>query len=280
MDQLSLEQALQDLPLGALRYMPQATSTNDVAAEWAAQGARNLSLVLADEQTAGRGRAGRKWVTAPGVAVAASLIVYPTLADSDILSRMTALGALAVCDALRNAYQLDALIKWPNDIIVNGRKLAGILTEAQWTGDALATVILGMGINVASASISEAVLPAANLRFPATSVEDELHRPVDRLELLHAVLVEFLRWRQRMGRTDFISSWEKRLAFRGEWVQVFQGRSGEQVSANTDTLPLLVEGQLAGLASDGSLKVATRSGDVITVQFGEVRLRPVKQAVR
>lgn len=275
MDQLSLERALADLPLGEVRYYPQVGSTNTIAAEWAAQGARNLSLVLADEQTAGRGRAGRKWVTAPEGALAASLIIYPTLADADIISRMTALGALAVCDALRNAYQLDAQIKWPNDIIVNRRKLAGILTEAQWTGSSLATVILGMGVNVALSSVSEAVLPASSLRFPATSVEGELHRPLERLELLHAVLAEFIRWRQRMGRADFIASWEKRLAFRNEWVQVFQGGSGERPDADTGTLPLLVEGQIAGLTADGSLKVATRSGDVTTVQFGEVRLRPI-----
>jgi BirA family biotin operon repressor/biotin-[acetyl-CoA-carboxylase] ligase len=273
MDQLSLEQALQDLPLGTLRYFSQVTSTNDVAAEWAAQGAPGLSLVIADEQTAGRGRAGRKWVTAPEGSLAASLIVYPTLADHDLLSRMTALGALSVCDALRNAYQLNALIKWPNDVLVNGRKLAGILTEAHWTGDSLATVILGMGVNVASTSISEAVLPVAQLRFPVTCVEYELRSPINRLDLLHAILAEFLRWRQRMDRTDFIASWEKRLAFRGEWVQVFQG--GNNGQTDTGMLPLLVEGQIAGLAADGSLKVTTRSGDVTTVQFGEVRLRPM-----
>jgi BirA family biotin operon repressor/biotin-[acetyl-CoA-carboxylase] ligase len=273
MDQLSLEQTLQDLPLGAIRYLPQVTSTNDMAAEWTTQGARNLSLVVADEQTAGRGRAGRQWITPPGGALAASLIVYPTLADQNLLPRMTALGALAVCDALRNSYQLPAQIKWPNDILVNRRKLAGILTEAHWTGDSLAAVILGMGVNVASTSVSESVLPAARLRFPATSVEDELHRPTDRLALLHAILVEFLRWRQRMGHADFISAWEKRLAFRGERVQVFQGGSGEQ--SHTGTLPLLVEGEVAGLTQDGALKVTTRSGDVVTVQFGEVRLRPL-----
>lgn len=276
MDQQSLEQALADLPLGQVRYYPQIGSTNDAAALWITEGARNLSLVLANEQTAGRGRSGRKWVTAPNGALAASLILYPTLADSEILPRMTALGALAICDALRNVYHLEAQIKWPNDILINRKKVAGVLTEAQWTGDNLAAVILGFGVNVACESISEAVLPGSGLRFPATSIQDELHQPAERIEVLHAILAEFVRWRPRMGRADFIPSWEKRLAFRGEWVQVFVGSPADQATLDTGALPPLLEGQIAGLTSDGSLKITTRSGDVTTLQFGEVRLRPVQ----
>ncbi|MFZ6026623.1 MAG: biotin--[acetyl-CoA-carboxylase] ligase [Chloroflexota bacterium] len=277
MDQQSLEQALADLPLGQIRYFSQVGSTNDEAARWIAEGARNLSLVLANEQTAGRGRAGRKWVTAPDGALAASLILYPTLADNGILPRMTALGALAICDALRNVYRLEAQIKWPNDILVGRKKVAGVLTEAQWTGDKLSAVILGFGVNVSAESISEAVLPESGLRFPATSIQHELRQPVERVDVLHAILAEFVRWRPRMGRTDFIQSWEKHLAFRGEWVQVFVGPPGEQANMDTGALPPLLEGQIAGLTPDGSLKLSTRSGDVTTLQFGEVRLRPVQE---
>ena len=272
MDQQTLERSLVDLPLGSIRYYDQVGSTNDQAARWIAEGAPNLSLILADEQTAGRGRSGRQWITPRGVALAVSVVLYPTLEDSDVLPRMMALGALAICDALRNTYRLPAQIKWPNDVILNRRKVAGVLAEAQWTGSDLAAVVLGLGINVASASVDGAVLPASALRFPATSVEDVLGRPVDRLEMLRAVLVEFLRWRKRMGWPDFVRAWESRLAFRGEWVQVFSGRG----SSDTGALPLLREGQIAGLTPDGSLKLTVRSGDVVTVQFGEVRLSPLK----
>ena len=282
MNHAVIQTRLADLPLGDIRYHERIGSTNDDAAQWALNGAPNLSLVIADEQTAGKGRAGRQWFTAPGAALAFSLILFPTLEDGDetspdILPRMTALGALAVCDALRNVYKLPAQIKWPNDVILNRRKVAGILAEAQWTGNNLAAVVLGIGINVAPASISEVrshldrPLPASQTRFPPTCVDEALGHSVDRLDLLYSVLVEFLRRRQRMGWPDFMKSWESSLAFRGEWVQVFAG----QGSQDTGALTAFEEGRIVGLTRDGSLKLATRSGNVVTVQFGEMRLRPV-----
>jgi BirA family biotin operon repressor/biotin-[acetyl-CoA-carboxylase] ligase len=209
-------------------------------------------------------------VTIPKAALAFSLILYPPPEDGDGLPRLTALGALAVCDALRNVYHLSAQIKWPNDVILNRRKVAGVLAEANWTGDRLASVVLGVGINVAPAAASEAVLPTSETLFPATSVEEALGRPVDRMELLHAVLAELTRWRPRLGWPDFVKAWENKLAFRGEWVQLL----ASQDSGEAGSQPSLQEGHIAGLAEDGSLKLSTRSGDVVTVAFGDVRLRP------
>jgi BirA family biotin operon repressor/biotin-[acetyl-CoA-carboxylase] ligase len=276
MEQHGLENRLADLPLGEVRYFDRLGSTNDEAKHWAEEGAPDLSVVVADEQTAGRGRAGRRWTTPAGAGLAFSLILYPTLEGSDTLPRMTALGALAVCDALRNVYRLPAQIKWPNDVLLNRWKVAGVLAEAHWTGGDLTSVVLGVGINVASASVSEAVLPASNLLFPAICVEDALGRPVDSLELLHAVLAEFLRWRQRLSWSDFMRAWEASLAFRGEWVHIFSDQRDEETKASLEAP--IQEGQIAGLAPDGSLRLTTRSGDEITVRFGEVRLRPIDKA--
>src|SRR4030042_3910780 len=107
MDQLILQKALQDLTLGALRYFGSLTSTNDLAARWAQAGAPDLALVVADEQTAGRGRMNRRWFTPPGVALAFSLILKDSGADRPQnvhqpahLIRYPALGAVAVCEAL------------------------------------------------------------------------------------------------------------------------------------------------------------------------------------
>lgn len=273
MDQCSLTLALTDLPLGEVLYLSSVDSTNDKAAQWAAKGAPHLSLVLADEQTQGRGRAGRKWVTAPGSALATSLILYPTMAHEHTLPRLTALGALAVSEALQKTYHLDAQIKWPNDVLIHQRKVAGVLAEAHWTGRKLMAVILGIGINVASDAINETILPAASLNFPAISVQDALQHPVERLELLHAVLSEILHWLPHIEHDDFIATWEKHLAFHGDWVQIVMGDINSQLKIDHQE-SILLDGRIAGLDTDGSLKLITHLGKTTTIQFGEVHLRP------
>jgi len=275
MDQTRLLKALDDLPLGAVKYFERVGSTNDEASTWVAQDAPDLALVIAEEQTAGRGRQGRIWTTVPGASLAFSLVIYPTEKSAHILPRLTALGALAVRDTLQKYYGLHSQIKWPNDVVVNRRKLAGVLAEAQWIGDQLGALVLGIGINIAAASIGTA-LREDGLRFPATYIESILERPVDRLELLHNVLAEVLRWRTRLASPEFLQEWEASLAFRGERVQIITGQS-----VGKDGLPpgleghppTVVEGMILGLAHDGSLRLRTQSGEVVTVRAGEVRLR-------
>ncbi len=267
-----MEQALAGLPLGAVRYFDQVGSTSTEAAHWADAGAPDLALVVADEQTAGRGRLGRKWFTPPGAALAFSLVLREVnpgaLQASERMAQMTALGGLALSQALRQDYNLPGMIKWPNDVLLNGRKAAGILAEAHWQGEQLGAVILGIGVNV-----SQAALPAENaLIFPATCVEDELGEPVERLALLRSVLAQLVDWRERLGTPDFMRAWEERLAFAGEWVQVlFTGPTGE------DHARL---GLVLGLDSRGCLRLRDRAGEVFTLCTGEVRLRPADMADR
>lgn len=276
MDQARLLKTLSDLPLGSIKYFERVGSTNDEASAWAAQAAPDLALVVAEEQTAGRGRQGRSWITVPGASLAFSLVIYPAEKSAHILPRLTALGALAVRDALEKYYDVHALIKWPNDVLVYRRKLAGVLAEAQWIGDQLGALILGIGINIAAASVGTALRNEDGLRFPATYLEGILERPVDRLELLHHVVAELLLWRPRLASPEFLQAWEASLAFRGERVQVITGQS-----VNNDGLPAgleghppsVVEGMILGLAPDGSLKLRVQSGEVVAVRTGEVRLR-------
>jgi len=277
MNQTQLDKTLADLSLGEVRYFDRVGSTNDEASQWAAQGAPDLALVVADEQTTGRGRAGRHWYTPRGTGLAFSIVVYPTLEDSGSVSRMTALGALAVCDALKNHYYLPAKIKWPNDVLVDEKKVAGVLVEAQWTGDRLSSLILGIGINVAPASVEDALANEPMMRFPSTCVESVLGRSVEPMELLYNVLAGILRWRPRLTAADFLRAWEANLAYRDEWVQVLPGgNTGELSPLDGKTPSPIQEGQVIGLSNDGSLKLRTRTGEILNVQFGEVRLRPVK----
>ncbi len=277
MDQNHLESILADLSIGAVRYFDQVGSTNDIAAQWADHEAPDLALVVADEQTNGRGRASRRWYTPRGAALAFSLVAYPTLEESGSISRMTALGALAVCEALKNDYSLPAKIKWPNDVLVYGKKIAGILVETQWTGDHPGPLILGIGINVASVSVDAVQSNEPVLPVPATCLENASGRSVDRWELLHKVLAGLIRWRTRLISPDFLQSWQDNLAYQDEWVQVVSGNANESLPNDVNTSSPIQEGQIVGLSYDGSLTIRTGSGEIIILPFGEVRLRPAKK---
>ena len=259
MDQKSLEVRLASLPIQEIRYFDQIDSTNTFAAAWAEQGAPDLSLVIANEQTAGRGRGDRKWFTPPQSALAFSLILRPSVNKDDVLTyentaRLNGLGALAVYSALQKQYKLPAEIKWPNDVLVQDKKLAGVLPESHWSGDQLTAVILGIGINVAPPSIP----PDAVLNFPATCVENALGSPVDRIELLCEVLSELLNWMPKLNSTAFLQAWESNLALRDREVRVIL-EQGNQLT-----------GRIGGLKPDGSLWIRTPSEEEVILHAGEI----------
>ena len=257
MNQNDLKIIFSKLPLGDVRYFDSIGSTNDEALAWAANDAKDLSLVVADEQTAGRGRLDRKWFTPPGTALAFSLILRPSAAERPDLSRMVGLAALSIIDSLL-ARGLSPQIKWPNDILLNGRKVAGILVESVWSGDAVDCTVIGMGVNVLKGSVPDTDL----LLFPATSLEDALGHPVERTEVLHDILAALIVLRPQLGTNEFMRKWEEILAYRGMQVQVEMAGEGPVI------------GTVSGLETDGSLHLRDRDGKSVTVQFGDVRLRP------
>lgn len=256
MKQTSLQRSLASLSLGGLRYFDSIGSTNDEALAWATEGARDFSLIIADEQATGRGRAGRKWVTPQGTALAFSLILRPAPREAASPSLFTGLGALSIVDALKK-HGLKPQVKWPNDILLNRKKAAGILVESVWTGDALDTVVLGMGVNVLAGSNP----PDEELLFPATNLENELGRALKRTELLRDILSALAAWRPKMSTGELAKTWEENLSFRGEQVEVWRG----------DEKPLA--GRVMGLEADGSLRLLDND-KIVTVQFGEIHLRP------
>ncbi len=280
MDQNRVQAALADLPLGAIRFFSRVSSTNDEAARWIDEGAPDLSLVVADEQTEGRGREGRVWYSLPDASLAISIILYPLEKGAYVVPRLTALGALAVKDSLYKDFGLHAQIKWPNDVLVNRRKVAGVLVEAHWIGDQLSALILGIGINIKPAAVMIFQRDESMYHFPATCVEEALDRPIERLDLLHGVMAELVRWRKRISSPEFLQSWEASLAFRGEPVQIISHRGGNELTAGSkEDPPVVNEGRILGLSTDGSLRLRQNSGEVTMVRFGEVRLRPTAAGV-
>lgn len=253
-----LRKSLAGLPLGGIRYLESTGSTNDVAFAWAGEGAPDFSVVVADEQTNGRGRLGRKWFTPAGAALAVSVILRPGAFEGANIALFSGLGALALVDALKT-YGISAQIKWPNDVLIAGKKASGILVETAWMGDLIESIILGLGVNVSPA----AVPPEAELNFPATCIQSEGLRPVERFDLLRDWMVCLVKWRPRLGTAQFLQAWQESLAFRGETVQVWLGE--------TET----VSGVLEGLEPDGSLRVVTSAGEARVIRFGEIHLRPL-----
>jgi BirA family biotin operon repressor/biotin-[acetyl-CoA-carboxylase] ligase len=266
-----LDYALDDLPIGPLRYFKSVGSTNDVAIHWADEGAPDLALVVAEEQTAGRGRAGRTWFTPPNAALAFSIILrppFPEQLETQALSaRLTGLGALAVSHALRQDYQLDAKIKWPNDVLLDGRKVAGVLVEAHWQGDQLVAVILGIGVNVHF----ESVPPETDLVYPATCLQAILECAPSRPMLLHAILAHLLAWRAILGEDAFLDAWGDNLAHLGEWVQILNTGVGAGLQTT---------GQVIGLDNSGRLKLRDRDNTLIVLNGDDIHLRPLEGHTR
>lgn len=257
MNESSLKKQLAKLNLGGLHYFESLGSTNDEALAWATRGAEDFSLIVADEQTQGRGRLDRKWFTPKGSAIAMSLILRPTAPMRSHLSRTVGLAALSLADACL-ALGLSPKIKWPNDILLDGKKVAGILVETVWSGEDADSLVIGIGINVHTSAIP----PVETLKFPATSLEDMLGTVPTREEIISHVLSNMLRWREQINTGRFIQAWEEKLAFRGEIVQIHAG--GVESSY----------GVLDGLESDGSLRLRDEHDKSIIVRFGDVSLRP------
>jgi BirA family biotin operon repressor/biotin-[acetyl-CoA-carboxylase] ligase len=147
-------------------WYPEIGSTNDVAGALADQGADEGLMVIADRQIAGRGRLGRSWASPPGAGIYASVVLRPSALVATLL---TIAAGVAVSEGIAAATGLSVHVKWPNDVHVDGRKLAGILAEG-----AVGHVVLGIGINIQPAAYP------ADIAVRATCIEAELGRPVDR----------------------------------------------------------------------------------------------------
>jgi BirA family biotin operon repressor/biotin-[acetyl-CoA-carboxylase] ligase len=164
-------------------------STNDDALAWAERDAPEGALVVARHQTAGRGRWGRRWASVPGGSLLFSLVLRPQRPVAELALVTTALG-LAAAEGVQTACGLECAVRWPNDVTVAGRKLAGVLVETRLVGTIVAVAVAGVGINVDWAEVPP------ELTDGATSVGAELRRlgrpgAVDRAALLAAVLDRF-----------------------------------------------------------------------------------------
>ncbi len=263
MDLKIWKENLEALALGDIFISQELGSTNQAAEDLASQGAPNFSLVVADSQTEGRGRHGRSWVTQPGKALAFSLILDPKeiLIENDQLERISGLGALAVAEVLSESLGLSAEIKWPNDVLVDGKKVAGVLVDVSWSGADLRAVILGIGINVSKGSV-----PETPLNYPASSLEELAGKEISRLDLLHNIILALLKWHPRISTQTFLRAWQGYLAFKNQQVRL--------ISASG----IIDEGRLVGISENGSLIIQAETGDERVYRTGEIHLRLVDRS--
>jgi len=243
---------------GKVRHFPTIDSTNTLATREAEQGQESGTVYLADEQTVGRGRGAHEWHSAAGSGLYVSILLRPAIAPADILWLSLATG-LAVQAAVRHITSLAPDIRWPNDLMLSGRKMGGILTELNAEVTRVRHAVIGIGINVHQPSFP---LELASL---ATSLKIETGRDWSRQDLLVALLHHLHKEIERLtaprnleaATTDI----RNRLVASSTWVQ---GKS--VIVTETDTF----SGVTDGLDSRGFLRVRTAQG-IRTVLSGGVR---------
>lgn len=192
-------------------WLERTGSTNDVAARLAERGAEEGTTVVAELQTAGRGRHGRGWFSPPGAGLYVSVIIRPATHaghNNNPAGLLTLATGVAIAEGVRALTGLPAEIKWPNDVLIGGRKLAGILAEAVAQAGALQFVVLGFGVNLQRAAYPPELAPRV------TSLEAETNRPADRALVLAEILASIAERCAdlRDGRFDAILSAWRRLA--------------------------------------------------------------------
>ena len=255
---LNFKQTLTNSGVSAFRYYETVGSTNQAALEWLQQGAPDQAIVFADHQSSGKGRLNRTWVTNPGSAIAVSIILQPDPEEKELSNLFSPLAGVALADLLIKTYHIQAEIKWPNDVLINEAKTAGILNEADWKGDQLNGIILGIGINITQTSLP----PLESLQYPATCIQNHVDFPIDRYQFLAQFLQSLFYWRNLLTKPIFFNSWKKMLAFRGKNVYI-KGNDGS----------LLCSGFVHGILPNGDLQIRTEGQEIKTFTVGDVHLR-------
>lgn len=238
-----------------LKLLETTTSTQEEIRIWAEQGANNGALVIAEEQTLGRGRQGRRWISPSGKGIWMSLLLKPELPLADA-SRLTLLTAVAVCRALRQVTGLEIGIKWPNDLLIKGKKICGILVESAGEDGKIRYCVVGIGIDVNL----EHQDYAGELSDRATSLKIEGNQNYDRAVIIGTVMkeMEFL-------MTSFLQQGFSTIANLWEALSVTLGKT---ITVKTP------QGNIKGVAEEldqsGALKLQKSDGTIEIVYSGEI----------
>ena len=234
-----------------IRYFDSIPSTMDLATELGIQGLPEGTLVVAEAQTKGRGRLGRIWFSPKYKGIYLSLILRPKISPTHG-PLLTLLSAVSICEAINTVVGLDARIKWPNDILIQQKKIGGILTELSAEMDEIRFVILGIGMNVNN---DKKTLPAQ-----ATSLKEQKKEVINRIELLQELLrrieMNYLIF-QKKGNESIVDKWRRYSLTLGKRVRIISHREH-------------IEGEALDIDSDGGLLLRGDSGLIQKVMAGDV----------
>ena len=236
-------------------YFAEVDSTNTQARKLAERGGAEGEIVIAEAQTQGRGRLGRRWQSPPFANLYFSVILRPTLAPSRA-PQITLMAAVALAETVAQFVPQPAMIKWPNDILVDGKKLAGILTEAACDAERLNYVILGIGVNL---NYRLSSMPD-DLRGRATSVAELAGNSVDRESFLMRLIHALNRCYGELEESGFAAlapRWDARFGQRGKRVRV-------------DLLDQSIAGRAIGIDHEGALLIEDSQGECHRVLAGDV----------
>lgn len=258
----NLDRLHETLPKGiTLKYYPEIHSTNTEALRLVeTDDINDGTILLAEHQTAGRGRLQRTWVSDPADSLTFSLVLRDTTKfPVNHPALLTLVAGAAVREAIRQLTSSSPLIKWPNDILLNGKKACGILVESVWDPPALIGVVIGIGINVGKRSIP----PVDQMRYPATSIESETGTGISREDILVHILQNIYHWLPLAETQSFRSHYQNHLAFMGESVNIIN--EVDQTS---------IVGTCVGITKSGELILQKADGSQYNATAGEVSLKP------
>ena len=235
-------------------YFEETDSTNRQARMLAREDAAHGTLVIADTQSAGRGRRGRGWISPAGEGIFMSLIVRPDVHPSQV-AKMSLTLALAVARAIEKETGLDARIKWPNDIVIKGRKVCGLLLEMDATAEKVNSIVAGVGINVHQTVFDQ------EIAHTASSLDLLAGRRVSRSAIVRAFLTEFEK-ATMLSDAEMMAAYRLRSATIGQRVQVI-GLDGTYT------------GVAQGITESGSLVVEDETGAMREVLAADVSVRGI-----
>lgn len=240
-------------------YYERTGSTNEDAMRLAKEGAASGTVIVADFQEAGKGRRGRNWVSPPGSNLYFTLILKPDFAP-DKAAMLTLVMALSVAQALEDKTGISPGIKWPNDIVINGKKVCGILTEMTLEAASIEAVVIGVGVNVSQTDFPD------DLKDSATSLRLEGVQQIERMQLLDCILEYFDKnykiYLQKLDLSGLREAYEAYLVNCGKEVRVLEP-TGEY------------EGRALGINENGELLVETKESGIQRIYAGEVSVRGI-----
>lgn len=245
--------------LDEVYYFDTIASTNTYIKEIESKYPGKQLLVISDEQTAGRGRLGRKWESPKGDGIWMSMLLRPRISPFEA-SKITQIAAAGLVEALRDVLAIDVKIKWPNDLILSGKKLAGVLTEMNAELSSVNYVVLGCGINVNTMEFPE------DLKDKATSLRLELNKDINKKDIIVSFIREFnklyLDFEKSGNYENTLKICRENSATLGNQVRVI---SGDKVEI----------GKAIDLNSNGELIIEDENGEEKTIFYGEVSVRGI-----